>query len=171
MPVDKKLKEELVHSALYGASGDAKETASTLMEISEGLRAEAHRLSDLAHQFPDLKKKVGRWKKVVFTSPAANARATGFDMRHNCGCCADSPLEVWPYAETLNGRVYSEPPEFRVGERDPSFGADKAYEGWDKKMRDAGIPDAIVSAVAEHFKSEAKKIHEAVDEIYGDGEA
>lgn len=171
MATNDKLKEELVHSALYGASGDAQETASALMEISEGLRAEAYRLGDLAHLFPDLKKRVGRWKKVVFTSPAANARATGFDIRHNCGCCADSPLEVWPYAETSLGRVYTEPPEFRVGEREPSFGADKPYEGWDKKMRDAGIPEAIVSAVAEHFKSEAKKIRETVDEIYGDGES
>lgn len=165
-----KLKDSLVQSALGKIPGSVEDTASTLMEISEGMRAEAYRLGDLARLFPDFKKKVGRWEKVVFCSPAANARATGFDMRHNCGCCADSPLEVWPYAETSIGRVYTEPPEFRVGEREPVLGADKPYEGWDKKMRDAGIPEAIVSAVAEHFKSEAKKIREAVDEIYGEDE-
>lgn len=165
-----KLKDSLVLSALGKIPGDVKEAASTLMEISEGMRAEAYRLGDLARLFPDLKKKVGRWEKVVFCSPAANARATGFDMRHNCGCCADSPLEIWPYAETSYGRVYSEPPEFRVGEREPGFGADKPYDDWDKKMREAGIPEAIISAVTEHFKSEAKKLREAVDEIYGEDE-
>lgn len=169
--MSQQFKDELVHSAICGAPGGVQETASALMEVSDRLRAEAHRLGTLAHEFPDLEKRVGRWKKVVFSSAAANARATGFDMRHNCGCCADSPLEIWPYAETPHGRVYTKPAEFRVGEREPSFGADKPYEGWEDKMREAGIPESIVSAVAEHFKNEAKKIREEVEEIYGSGES
>lgn len=70
-----------------------------------------HNLTQLQSQFPDLQKYVGRWDKVAYYSKAANSQIQGFDYRRNCGCCADSPYEIWPYLNTEHGKVYSDPPK------------------------------------------------------------
>lgn len=119
-------------------------------------------------EFPNLRRHVGRWEKVVYCTKDVNANVTRFDMRHNCGCCSDSPLEVWPYFETPNGPIYSDPPMFFVGERGP-YGGDVPEPGWDDKMRAAGIPEIIIGAVGVHFERCAKEAREAVEEVYGDG--
>ena len=90
-----------------------------LRKDSEANLAEAARLERLLAAYPDLKKHTGRWEKVAYFSKEANSKVTNYDCRHNCGCCNDSPLEIWPYVETSDGKVYSDPASFMVGERDP----------------------------------------------------
>lgn len=118
-----------------------------LRATADRMLAEATRLSGLIQLYPELRRHEGRWKKVAWCSRAANAKVDRFDVRHNCGCCSDSPLEIWPRVEADN--VYSDPPCFRVGEKD-GYG-DRPYENWDAEMRAAGIPDAIVGAVSMIF--------------------
>jgi hypothetical protein len=136
-----------------------------LREERDAKSQEADRLEALLAEFPDLQKKVGRWEKVAFYSKAANERANRFDIRHNCGCCNDSPLEVWPYLETPHGNVYTDPPMFQVGERHWISG-DTPYPGWKDKLREARIPEDIIGAVSMHFKKcaqERKDLCEADD--------
>ena len=114
--------------------------------------ATAEKLAALAGLFPDLKKYVGRWEKIAFYSAAANERATGVDIRHNCGCCEDSPVEAWPYVETEHGKVYTDPPRFVVGERDyAADGGERANEDWDKRLREARIPEAVIARVGAYL--------------------
>lgn len=134
-------------------SAIAEEIAKLSAEAAKK-QAESDLLAKMAAAYPDLRKQIGRWNKVVFCSKSVNTKATRFDMRHNCGCCADSPLEIWPYIETEFGKVYSDPPEFRVGEQDPFTYRDRPYPGWDDKMRAAGIPDDLIAAVGFHFGDE-----------------
>jgi hypothetical protein len=129
------------------------------MDDSEKLRkeaadklAEADRLDKLQADYPDLKKYTGRWNKVSYFSKTVNSQVTDFDQRHNCGCCNDSPLEIWPYLSTPHGKVYSDPPMFVVGERDPYEYGDTPYEGWDTKLSDANIPQAIIERVRRLFR-------------------
>jgi hypothetical protein len=143
-----------------------QDTAALRKEAADKL-AEAERLEALHKAYPNLKKKVGRWNKVVYYTKDVNAQVERFDMRHNCGCCSDSPLEIWPYLETPNGNVYSDPPDFWVGER--AYYGDVPEPGWDDKMRAAGIPDVIIGAVSVHFEKSANDAREAVDEVYGNG--
>lgn len=114
--------------------------------------AEAERLRKLVAAYPDVREHVGRWNKVTFCSRSVNASVDRFDMRHNCGCCDDSPLEIWPYVETPLGKVYSDPPVFMVGQRDSFAGGDRPYPDWETKMSDAGTPQSIVDAVSAHFQ-------------------
>ncbi len=114
--------------------------------------SEADRLKNLAKAYPDLKKYVGRWNKVAYYSKTVNTKVDRFDMRHNCGCCSDSPLEVWPYLETPDGNIYSDPPSFCVGERDPAMCGDRPNPGWKTTLQNAGIPEDIIGAVSMHFK-------------------
>lgn len=134
-------------------------------EAAEKL-ALADQLEQLLVKYPNLRKHTGRWNKVAYYSKDVNALVDRFDMRHNCGCCNDSPLEIWPYLETPLGKVYSEPSMFRVGEKEPFYHGDIPYKGWDKTMRDAGIPEPLIGAVKVHFRREADEAREMADRIY-----
>lgn len=131
--------------------------------------AQADQLERLLAQYPNLRKHTGRWNKVAYYTRDVNALVDRFDIRHNCGCCNDSPLEIWPYLETPLGKVYSDPSMFRVGQKEPFYHGDVPYKGWDKQMRDAGIPEAIVGAVSMHFRRQADEAKELAGRIY-DGE-
>lgn len=110
-------------------------------------------LEQLLAIYPDLRTFVGRWEKKVYCSKQANGSVTNCDIRHNCGCCSDSPLEVWPYLETEHGKVYSDPPRFMVGEKDYSY-YDRPYDGWAKQMGDAGISTEAIAVVRAYFKKQ-----------------
>jgi hypothetical protein len=132
--------------------------------------AEVTRLEAALKVYPDLRKHTWRWDKITYYTKEVNALVTDYDCRHNCGCCADSPLEVFPYVDTPVGKVYSDPACFTVGERDPLYGGDVPRKGWDKEMRDAGIPEEIIKRVRYHFREEAEKAKSAAEEIYGGSE-
>lgn len=140
----------------------AKEIADLQAEAAKKL-AEADRLQKLTELYPDLQKRVGRWDKVAYYSKAVNALVTNYDQRYNCGCCNDSPLEIWPYLETPHGRVYSDPPEFRVGEK-YWMGGDKPYAGWKEEMQKAGIPESIIDRVQFHFDAGRQRRIEAASD-------
>jgi hypothetical protein len=113
--------------------------------------AEAERLARLVSTYADLEKHVGRWNKVAYYSASVNSKVTKFDLRHNCGCCPDSPVELWPYLETPDGNVYSKPPYFRIGEKH-NLGGDRPYPGWEEELKNAGIPEGIIESIHAHFR-------------------
>jgi hypothetical protein len=115
--------------------------------------SEVERLVRLSALFPDLQKHVGRWGKVAYYSVLVNSKVEKFESRYNCGCCSDSPLEIWPYLETPDGKVYSDPPCFQVGEKH-YFGGDRPYPEWREKLQAAGIPDVIIEGVLVHFRED-----------------
>lgn len=113
--------------------------------------------------FPDLRRYEGRWGKVALYAKSANSQVTGYDTRHNCGCCVDSPLELWPYAETEWGPVYSDPPKFHVGHGDGHFGDYESSE-WETQLEAAGIPLAPFAALHGKFKKDADRRDQLEDE-------
>ena len=122
----------------------------TLRQDARAVLASADWLKSHADAFPDLYQHTNRWKKERWASKHANAKVTACDIGHNCGCCSDSPLEIWPYLEVDGRRVYSDPPVFTVGEAGYS-GGDRAYSGWAHKMRDVGISEAVIAQVKAYF--------------------
>lgn len=120
---------------------------------AEAKVAEAARLERLSARFPDLRKHVGRWNKVAYCSKSVNAAVQEVDLRHNCGCCNDSPLEAWPFVQTEDGPVHSDPPCFFVGEKHWIAG-DRPSAGWREKMREAGIPEAVSALIQARFDAD-----------------
>jgi hypothetical protein len=116
---------------------------------------EADRLRKLLAAYPDLEVIGGRWK-TVYASKSVNTKVTKCDLDHSCGCCRDAALEAWFFLETPNGRVYSKPPRFTVGEQHFISG-DVATRGWKKGLRDAEIPEALIQVVVDHFKEDAEE--------------
>ena len=134
-------------------------------EASEKL-AEASRLEAMLQAYPNLRKHTGRWKKVAYYTKDVNALVTEYDQRFNCGCCNDSPLEIWPYVQGPHGKVYSEPACFVAGEKEPFYGGAVAHKGWDTKMEAAGIPRPIIDRVRSVFRQAAAEAKEAASRIY-----
>lgn len=120
---------------------------SKLEQESQKKLAEAKKLTALQAEFPELKRHVGRWGKEAYYTKAANTKVTDFETRYNCGCCPDSPREIWPYLDTAVGRIYSDPPSFVVADRSYDLDGDIPHGGWDAKLRNAGIPEEIVKRV------------------------
>jgi hypothetical protein len=112
---------------------------------------EAECILELQKRFPDLKQHRNRWNTVRFYSASVNADVEKASIGHNCGCCPDSPLEVWPYIETEFGKVHSDPPVFTVGEGSWG-GGDVAYDDWESKMKEAGIHEGVIQMVRNHFQ-------------------
>lgn len=126
-------------------------------------RLEAERLERIATAYPDLRKYVGRWGKVAYCSKSVNSKVNRFDLRHSCGCCTDSLLELWPYLETPDGNVYSDPPVFWIGEQHWIAG-DLPKKGWRRELRAAGIPEVIIQAAEDHFRRGAEDRKSAVED-------
>lgn len=125
--------------------------AEKLRKEAEEKLAEVNRLERLQQAFPDLKKRTGRWNKVAFYSKTVNEKVDEFDSRHNCGCCSDSPLEIWPYMNTPDGKVFSDPPCFTVGERD-GYG-DRPYDNWSNALREARISGNVIERISMLFNA------------------
>ncbi len=132
---------------------------------------EALRVERLQRLYPDLTEKVGRWGKVVYRSPSVNSLVTDYETRFNCGCCNDSPLELWPYIETPHGRVYSNPCGMFIGERHSGMRHAIPRAGWRQSLEKHGLPSELLDRVEKHFESQRNRAikslweAEAVDEV------
>ena len=126
---------------------------------------EAARLEALLLEYPNLRKHTARWNKVSYYSKDINPLATEYEGRFNCGCCSDSSREVFPYLDTANGRVYSDPPKFSIGEKN-DYGGATPYLGWDQKMRDAGISEVVIAKIQAQFKDWGEEARENLEYAY-----
>ena len=135
-----------------------------LQKLQTEKEKEIESLQKLSIAFPDLEKYVGRWGKKAYFSAQVNDKVTHYDLRHNCGCCQDSPLELWPYIETPNGPVYSKPPMFQIGER-CYLGGDIATSGWKEKLRQSHIPESIIERLKSYFREEHESRQASVNEL------
>jgi hypothetical protein len=127
-----------------------QEELAKLHKEASNKAMEAERLARLSASFPDLKKHVGRWDKVAYYSAEVNSKVDQVEFRYNCGCCSDSPLEAWPYLNTTNGRVYSDPPCFQVGEKH-HLGGSRPYSDWKPRLEKVGLSGAVIQLVSDHF--------------------
>jgi hypothetical protein len=68
---------------------------------------EIEKLNRVAARFPDAFVSHDRWKNERVFSKIASPLCDKYDWEHSCGCCADSPVKVWPYLETEFGKVFA----------------------------------------------------------------
>lgn len=79
---------------------------------------EIARLKLIVEKFPDAFVAQDRWKNERVFSKTASPLCDQYDWKHSCGCCADSPVQVWPYLETEFGKVFAAEAPFYVMARD-----------------------------------------------------
>lgn len=136
---------------------------SSVLDRIEHLRAsadnlvrESAKLESVLAAYPDAKFYTGRWDKRVICSASVNSCVDQYEHRFNCGCCPDSPLEVWSYLETPNGRVYSAPACFFIGERTDA--SHNVNEDWDAPLIRAGINAALVDRIRSELTTVPKSM-------------
>lgn len=139
-----------------------KDINSKYEKIAE-LEEEVLALEQLFKLYPDLQSKTHRWGRVRYYSKMVNAKCDAYDLGHNCGCCSDSSLELFPYLKTENGNVYSDPPCFTIGERF-DYAADREYSGWDDRLRENEIPEWIIKELRDKFEKDANIIKTILEE-------
>jgi hypothetical protein len=115
-------------------------------------KRELSRLADvrsLLEKYPDLELHVNRWNQERLMSSLVVA--TDVDIGHNCGCCADSPVEVWPFTKEGETKIYVKGIPFIVGEKNSYEYGEVAYEAWDKKLREKGLSEELIKQVASYL--------------------
>lgn len=117
---------------------------------------------DLEQQFPGIKSYTGRWNKKVYCSKSVNKFVDQFEHRHNCGCCSDSPLEVWPYIEIDGNKIYSDPPCLTVGEA--FHYGDIPNKNWKQILQKYEISDVIIDKVQKFFEECKQSARHQVEE-------
>lgn len=89
-------------------------------ELSRLLRDANHhdfiRLTSLKSGFDDLRVLRDDTGKSYWCSAQANPEVDRFEVHGSSRSAEASPLEVWTYISTLEGRLYSDPPCHRIGE-------------------------------------------------------
>jgi len=130
-----------------------EDVVKSLENDAQDKSKEIKRLLALKEMFPDLKQQTGRWGKVTYSSAQVNSRVTDAETRFNCGCCNDSPFEVWPYMETELGRVHSYPAKFTIGERDYGYNV-RLYFDWEDELRKHNIPDSLIERIRTYVREE-----------------
>ena len=110
--------------------------------------------------YPDLERDRSRWDKIVLCSASINNKVTNYETRYNCGCCGDTPLEVWFFIE-LEGskkRIYSNPACFFVAKKN-GWGSDKPFSRWKDDLRNSNIPESMIKKIADllNTKNESKE--------------
>jgi hypothetical protein len=128
---------------------DAQEHIQKKREEAAKAKAEADGALTLMEQFPDLEINRNRWNRERYSTKEVNSLTTDCDISHNCGCCPDSPLEVWPFVQLGPVKVYSKPARFTVGEK-AGYG-ERSYAGWQTDMEKEGISDAVIQKVAKYL--------------------
>lgn len=80
--------------------------------------SEIEKLNRIVARFPDAFVSQDRWKNERVFSKIASPLCDKYDWKHSCGCCPDSPVQVWPYLETEFGKVFAAEAPFYVMNRD-----------------------------------------------------
>ena len=143
---------------------DIQEYIKKKQEEALKAKVDVEGASALLEQFPDLELHINRWKRERYSSAHANSMTTDCDISHNCGCCPDSPLEVWPYVQLGAVRVYSKPACFMVGEKNAYGYGECPYPDWQERMEKEGIPDAVIQKVAQYFAANPETSEDGDDD-------
>jgi hypothetical protein len=112
------------------------------------LQKELSKREKLQKQFPDLKEHVNRWKTKRLQAASANAIATDIELVHGCGCCNDAPLYANPYLLVDGEKIYSDPIQICVGERNPnSYSRDTWDEDWEETLKKHNISQQAIDSI------------------------
>ena len=115
------------------------------------IRQKITRLKACRIKYPKLRLGWDRWHNECFYSPEVNAIANKIDMHYSCGCCADSPLIVGCYIESNGLRIYGDPFEICVGEKN-SFGSGNIpSNNWEDHVLEKGYSQIIIDQIEQYF--------------------
>lgn len=133
-----------------------KELIEAAEEKLADLQREQSFLKKMTDQYGDDFKKVwqNRWRQVYSIGTKGNELADQMQIFHSCGCCQDAVTYFMPFHEVDGYRVFGE--QFTVGQGSLyEYGVQEEYDGWDDKMKEAGVPDSLIESGRKYFEENA----------------
>jgi hypothetical protein len=98
-------------------------------------------------KYDNVKVDINRWNTKRIYTKEVNEKVNEVEIRHNCGCCSDSPIEIWPYyLEDGSINIYCDPIPLIVGN------GNEPNENWQQQFIDNKIPQTIINRVSKWFK-------------------
>jgi len=128
-----------------------KDTINKKVEELKGTMGLYEQTLKLIEKYPDLHEKTDRWNKRRLCSKKVNGVVNKCFIKHSCGCCADSPLEVWPYIIEGNILVFSDPCGILIGEANACGSGEIPNEGWQEDLREESISEEVINQVQKYL--------------------
>ena len=123
-------------------------------------KEEIAKIEKILELYPDIKENIDRWSNKKLSSLSINSETDQIYIDHNCGCCEDSPLQVWPYKNVKGIKVFSNPACFMVGEKNQWGSGDIEYDGWQDKLRKENIPEIVINKIQMFFNDNKPEDYE-----------
>lgn len=139
-----------------GSAMGKKDLREELAEKATMLRKEAARVdreAGLLEKYPDLEEISFRWNKRCLSSKGVNRHVDKVDIRHNCGCCQGSPIEVFPYKNVGDVVIYSKPARFSVGQQNAYGYGERPHEDWQEELIEAEINPIVIKIIDDWFNA------------------
>ena len=116
--------------------------------------------------YPDIEEHTDRWSNKRISSSSINSETDQVFINHNCGCCDDSPLQVWPYKNVNGIEVFSNPACFIIGEKIPFYSGigERPYDNWQEKLRKENITETVINKRQIFFNDNKPQHIEYVDD-------
>lgn len=111
-----------------------------------------NKVKTLSTIFKNLKRNVNRWGTERFCTNEVNETADKYYTTFSCGCCSDAALLVRPYKEVAGIKVYTDPCDICIGEKDYSYTNNARLDcDWRDALREKGISEAIIEQIEEEY--------------------
>lgn len=130
------------------------------MNLQEKIKQEEKEIENkkkLLERFPDLEEHRDRWGNIRFISSEINTIADKVFINHNCGCCPDSPLQAWPYKEFFGIKVFSNPTQFFVGQKNQFGIGDIPDQDWEEELRKENISEEAIKEIQKYFNENPER--------------
>jgi len=131
---------------------DISEKIDELEKEKSELDFEIKKLKKVQKIYPDIKTNVNRWSQERLSSKEVNSIVDEVEISHNCGCCDDSPLEVWPYKVVEGLRIFSNPSRFTVADKNAYGCGNIPYDCWEEKLKKENISEVVIKKVEKYLE-------------------
>jgi hypothetical protein len=101
-------------------------------------------------KYPDIHYHTNRWKVKRLVSNKVNSICDNTDISHNCGCCNDSPIEVWPYIKEGDIKIFAKGIPISPGQKG-YYGGECPDDNWEDKFRNNNMSEIIIKQVQQFF--------------------
>jgi hypothetical protein len=111
---------------------------------------EINKILKLMFYYPNLKKYRDRWNKEYLICKEINKECNNVDFKYSCSCCDDAVLYAIPYKEINNIKIYSDPAQIFIGNKNSYGSGDIEHKNWKDNFID--FNNKIIETIENHFK-------------------
>ncbi len=134
----------------------------------EALKISARKLEGVLKLFPDIEEHHDRWNTMRLCTPSINKLTDDVNINHNCGCCIDSPLQVWPYKNVQGTEIHSKPTCFTIGEQNAYGHGERSDPNWQEQLNKANIPQEVIDKVQVYLDEHPPTEYDDEEDDYED---